>query len=47
MICSVDGILYRVGKTERDPWRLVIPRLLEPKYLNDKILHDSKWAGHS
>ncbi len=23
---TVDGILYRVGKTSVDPWRLVIPR---------------------
>ncbi len=40
----MDGILHRVGKTERDRWRLVIPRSIRTKIL--ELLHDSKWAGH-
>ncbi len=30
---TVDGILYRVGKTDVDPWRLVIPRFIRTKIL--------------
>ncbi len=41
---TVDEILYRVGKTSVDPWRLVIPRSIQTKIL--EILHNSKWAGH-
>ena len=40
----VDEILYRVGKTDLDTWRLVIPRSIRSKILAE--LHDSKWAGH-
>ncbi len=40
----VDGILYRVGKTYIDLWRLIIPRSIRTKIL--ELLHDSKWAGH-
>ncbi len=40
----MDGILYRVGKTDLDPWRLVIPRSIRTKIL--EILHNSKWACH-
>ncbi len=41
---TVDGILYRLGKTSVDPWRLVIPRSIRTKIL--KTLHNSKWADH-
>ncbi len=41
---TVDGILYRVGKTSVDPWRLVIPISIRTKIL--EMLLDSKWAGH-
>ncbi len=41
---TVDGILHRVGKTNLDPWRLVIPRSIQTKIL--EMLHNSKWAGH-
>jgi len=40
----VDGILYRVGKTPTDNWRLVIPHSLRRKVM--ELLHNSKWAGH-
>ncbi len=40
----MDRILYGVGKTDIDPWRLVIPRSIRTKIL--ELLHDSKWAGH-
>ncbi len=40
----VDEILYRVGKTDIDPWRLIIPRSIRTKIL--ELLHNSKWAGH-
>ncbi len=41
---TVDGILYRVGKTNLDRLRLVIPRSIQTKIL--EILHKSKWADH-
>ncbi len=40
----VDGILYRVSKTDIDPWRLIIPRSIRTKIL--ELFHDSKLAGH-
>ncbi len=40
----VDGILCRVGKTDIDPWRLIIPRSIKTKIL--ELLHNSKWASH-
>ncbi len=51
MLCSlwkqfkiVDGILYRVDKTDIDPSRLIFPRSIRTKIL--ELLHDRKWAGH-
>ena len=40
----VDGILYRVGKTQTDTWRLVIPHVMRRKVM--ELLHNTKWAGH-
>ncbi len=36
----LGGILYRVGKTDIDPWRLVIPPSIRTEIL--EMLHDSK-----
>ncbi len=40
----MDVILYRVDKTDIDPWTSVIPRFTRTKIL--ELLHDGKWAGH-
>ncbi len=36
--------MCRVGKTDIDPWRLIIPRYIRTNIL--ELLHDNKWAGH-
>ncbi len=40
----VDGILYRVVKTDIDPLRLIITRSIRTNIR--ELLHNSKWAEH-